>query len=219
MLTKARVQITFRVASESKGRAQDSTTQASTSSAGGLWLPCSLRHPPIDAFQQHAELGRSECGGSVRRRGPNKAALLKPLREQAKPLPIPPQRLEEITAPTAEYQNLPTERIALEHLLDQHGQAVKALAHGGDARREPNPRSGRRRDHRPDNAVNTRRSGSISTSLPTPITTPLASRISMRAPMLVCEAVKQGVGAAASAIRTGTKPHSPTPSASAAASN
>jgi len=41
------------------------------------------RRAPIDAFEQHRKLRRRECRcGASRRRGPNKATLLKPLGKQ-----------------------------------------------------------------------------------------------------------------------------------------
>src|SRR6266508_652378 len=182
--------------------------------SGGLRPPRAHRHPPINAFQQHAELGRRGCSTPVRRRRPNKAARLEPLRKQAKPLAIPPQHLQQITTPPAERKNLAAERIAPQLLLNQHGQAVKALAHVGNARGKPHARSGRRRNHRPASAVNTRRNGSTSTPLPTLITTPLGSRISM-----CCSTFADALATLSAASRTGTKPPSPSQPPIAAANN
>jgi len=68
---------------------------------------------------------------------------------------------------------------------------AKPLAHVGDARSKPHPRSRRRRDHCPS-GLNTRCSGSISTSRPTLITTPLARRISIARSTSVVRTIRIG---------------------------
>ena len=95
--------------------------------SGGLRLPRAHRHPPIDAFQQHAELGRRECCNAVRRRGPNKATLLQPLRKQAEPLSVPPQRFEQISTAPAEHKNLAAKRIAPQIVLHRMAKPSKPL--------------------------------------------------------------------------------------------
>src|SRR6266699_2665824 len=67
----------------------------------------------------------------------------------------------------------------------QHNRALRIIAHVGEARGKPDPRPGRRRDHRPASAANTRRNGSTSTAVLTPITIPFGSLISIgRSPAL-----------------------------------
>src|SRR6516165_161465 len=115
----------------------------------------------------------------MRRRRPHEAAPLQPLGEQTQALAVPPQRLQEIAAPSPKDEDLAAERVLPEPLLDQHGQAVEALAHVSVAGTEPHTRAGRRRDHRPVSAAKTRLSGSTATVSPTPITIPFGSLISI----------------------------------------
>ena len=51
---------------------------------------------------------------------------LQPLGEQASPLAIMPNDFDEIAATAAEDKEVPAMRIALERLLHQQGQPVKA---------------------------------------------------------------------------------------------
>src|SRR5262245_39368379 len=116
-------------------------------SAGSLRSPCVLRHPPIDAFQQIAELGRRDRHHPVRRRRPEETAPFQPLREQTHPLPVMPEYLDQSAAPATEHEQMPAVRIAPERLLHQERQAIKALAHIGVASRQPDPRATRDWDH------------------------------------------------------------------------
>src|SRR5882672_71209 len=113
----------------------------------GLWTPRVLRHAPIDAFQQIAELRRRDRDGSCRRRGPDEAAAFQPLGEQAHALAVVPQNLDQPAAPATENEKLPAVRIALELLLHQERQAIEAPPHVGVARCQPHPDAGRKRDH------------------------------------------------------------------------
>src|SRR5262245_40757630 len=61
-----------------------------------------------------------------------------------------PQHLDQPAAPAAEHEQVPVVRIALEHLLHQHGQPVEALAHVRMAGRQPHTPAARDRDHRRD---------------------------------------------------------------------
>src|SRR5215469_11433763 len=113
----------------------------------GLWTPRVLRHTPVDAFQQIAELRRRDRDGARRCRGPDEAATLQPLGEQAQALAVVPQNLDQPAATAAKHKKLPAVRIALELLLHQERQAVEASPHVGMARRQPHPDAGRKRDH------------------------------------------------------------------------
>ena len=53
----------------------------------------------------------------------------------------------QIAAPTPEDEEMPGERILLQHRLGLRGQRREALAHVRDPGREPDPRVGRHRDH------------------------------------------------------------------------
>src|SRR5918993_1448375 len=63
-----------------------------------------------------------------------------------------PENLQKITAPAAEDEDMPAERIPPQHFLDLQREAVHALAHVGAAGGEPDPRPARERDHRPASA-------------------------------------------------------------------
>src|SRR5215470_9855385 len=117
-------------------------------SAGSLWSPRVLRHPPIDAFQQIAELRRRDRHHTIRWRRPEEAASFQPLGEQAHPLPIMPEHFDQSAAPAAEHEQMPIVRIAPERLLHQQCQAIKSFAHVGMAGCQPDPRAARDRNHR-----------------------------------------------------------------------
>src|SRR5215468_12000453 len=113
----------------------------------GLWTPRVLRHAPVDAFQQIAELCRRDRDDTLRCRRPDEAATLQPLGEQAQALAVVPQDLDQPAAPTAKHEKLSTVWIALQLLLHQEAQAIKASPHVGMARRQPHPDASRKRDH------------------------------------------------------------------------
>jgi len=73
-------------------------------SAGRLWTPRALRHPPVDAFQQISQLRRRDRHRPIRvvprnGRWPDKTASFQPLREQAHALSIVPEHFEQSTTP------------------------------------------------------------------------------------------------------------------------
>src|SRR5260370_37093037 len=82
-----------------------------------LWTPRMLRHAPVDAFQQIAELRRRDRDDALRCRRPDEAAALQPLREQTHALPVVPQNLDQSAATSAKDKELAAVRIALELLL------------------------------------------------------------------------------------------------------
>ena len=55
--------------------------------------------------------------------------------------------LDQIAPAAPEHEEMPGERVLLQHSLSLRSQGRKALAHVGDARRQPDPRIGRNRDH------------------------------------------------------------------------
>src|SRR6266436_4885238 len=95
----------------------------------GLWTPRVLWHAPVDAFQQIAKLRRRDRDGARRRRGPDEAATLQPLGEQAQALAVVPQNLDQPTTPSAKHEKLSAVRIALELLL--HQEQLKRDPHSG----------------------------------------------------------------------------------------
>jgi hypothetical protein len=64
----------------------------------------------------------------VRRRRPEEAPPFQPLCEQAHPLPVMPEHLDQSAAPATEHEQMPTMRVAPERLLHLERQAIKALA-------------------------------------------------------------------------------------------
>src|SRR5580700_6440032 len=127
---------------------------ARASSPRRLWPPCPLRQPPVDPFQQIAELRRRDRHGSIRvlarcRRRPHEPATLQPLGKQAQALSVVPQNLDQSAAAAAEYEQVAGVGVALERLLHQQRQAIKAFAHIGMAARQPNLPPGGEWHHRP----------------------------------------------------------------------
>src|SRR5215469_3111497 len=65
-------------------------------------LHCQLRSlranrpPPVDPFEQHRQLCRRQGHRSTGRLRPHESAALQPLCEQAQPVSVPPQHLDEI---------------------------------------------------------------------------------------------------------------------------
>src|SRR5690606_572002 len=78
------------------------TTCKAKSSACRRRSPGLLRHAPVNAFEQIAELGRRDRDRAVGRRWPDEAAALELLREQAGALAVVPQNLDQIAASAAE---------------------------------------------------------------------------------------------------------------------
>src|SRR5215204_6435646 len=122
-------------------------------SARRLWAPRLLWQPPVDAFKQISQLCRRDRHRVIRAvarsaRRPDEAAALQPLRVQAHALAVVPQHLNQRTAPAAKDEQVPAMRIALELLLGQQRQSIKALAHVRVAGRKPHPNPARDRNHR-----------------------------------------------------------------------
>src|ERR1700720_677853 len=117
-------------------------------SAGCLRSPGLLRHPPVDAFEQIAELRRRYCHRSVGWLRPYEATPLQPLGKQAHALPVMPQHLDQPATAATKHEQMPAVWVTLERLLHQQRQAIKPLAHVGVASRQPNPCTTWGRDHR-----------------------------------------------------------------------
>ena len=92
---------------------------ATLMSSSGARTPSSLGMAPVDALEQVAELGRGDRDHPVSGRGPQEAALLQPLREQAEALPVVPEAFDEVAATASENEQMAIVRIALERLLYQ----------------------------------------------------------------------------------------------------
>src|SRR5690606_10376508 len=98
-----------------------------------LWSPGALGHAPVDALQQHRQLRGAQTDLTAIGLGPNKAALLQALAQQAQPLAIPPQQLDDVAASTTEDKHMATKWVLQQGLLRHSGQAIEALAHVGVA--------------------------------------------------------------------------------------
>src|SRR5258708_4932154 len=96
--------------------------------------------------------------------GPTKAPPRNPLGQPPHPLAAGPQPLDQPATLAAEHEQVPTVRVALQHLLHQQRQAVEATAHVRHTARQPYPRLRRQPDHRPTapSARNTRPSADSS---------------------------------------------------------
>jgi hypothetical protein len=90
-----------------------------------------------------------------------------------------PERLDQRTAPAAENVDIASERIPAQTFLHLQSQTPHAAAHIGMARCDPDPHTGRDRNHL-RNAASTRRNAAKFTSLPTRTCRPSPSSISIK---------------------------------------
>ena len=97
-------------------------------------------------------------------RRPNEPAPLQTLREQACALAVPPDDLDQITAPAAEDEHVPGKRVLLQHHLRLGRERGEPTPHVGHACRQPHAGVRRDRDH-PD-----QRLGIIGSADPQPVT-------------------------------------------------
>src|SRR6266566_4968197 len=84
------------------------------SSAGELRPPGSPRHPPVDPLEQHRELRPAQHHNALLSPRPHESAALQPLGEQAQPVAIPPQQLDQIAAAATTAKYVTRERILTE---------------------------------------------------------------------------------------------------------
>src|SRR6516165_5014101 len=113
--------------------------------------PRSFRRAPIEAFDQHRELRRSQSHRAARiaQRWPYEATLLQPLGEETEPVSVPEQDLDCVCLPAPEGKEMARERILLEHLLHHDCKAVESLSHVGSAERQVDLHAGRYDQHGP----------------------------------------------------------------------
>src|SRR5690348_12876200 len=136
----------------------------------------------------------------------NEPAAFQTLGIQRHAQPIMPEDLHQIAALAAKHVELASMRIAAQCLLDLQGQAIHAAAHVSRTGGQPDPHTGRRRNH-PRSAVTTRRNAATLTSCPTLMAVPSGSVISIGSPTLRSTRADKATLSAggASARRTGTK--------------
>src|SRR5215218_4940517 len=139
--------------------------QARSSSDRG-WTPSCLGMTPVDPRQKIAELGRRDRHRAVGCARPQKAAPFQPLREQARALAVVPDNLQQIAAAAAKEEQVATQRILPQHLLNPQRQAGEPLRRSvcpvashtrtpdgigiiaAPGHQGPGPRQRRRRQHR-----------------------------------------------------------------------
>src|SRR6201999_1629384 len=79
------------------------------------------------------------------------------------PDPVMPQGFDQRTRATAEHKDVARKRIAAKALLHQQRQAIHTFPHVGVAAGNPDPHTGRNRDHRRSSMASTRPSAAAST--------------------------------------------------------
>lgn len=102
--------------------------------------PCLLWHPPINPFQQHCQLRARDIDLPILGGRLNEAAFLQSLREQTRPLLIPPDDLQQITAPATEHKQMAGIWIFGQNLLGLRRKCVEPTPHARDTCRQPDPR-------------------------------------------------------------------------------
>src|SRR5580698_694 len=98
---------------------------------------CSYRPSPVDAFEQHRELRAAQRDDSFVRLRPDEAAPLETFGEQAEPVAVPPEQLDEVAAFAAEDEDVARERILFKYGLRDGAQTREAAPQVGDARGDP----------------------------------------------------------------------------------
>src|SRR5215217_553385 len=143
--------------------------QARSSSDRG-WTPSCLGMTPVDPRQKIAELGRRDRHRAVGCARPQKAAPFQPLREQARALAVVPDNLQQIAAAAAKAEQVATQRILPQHLLNLQRQAGEPFAQIRVPGRQPHPNARRDRNHRRSRTSRTRAKAAASTPAPTKLT-------------------------------------------------
>jgi hypothetical protein len=85
------------------------------------WSPRLLRMSPVDAGQKITKLRARDRHHAVRRARPQEAAAFQSLREQARPLAVMPDHLQQVAATTTEAKQMTAQRVAMQNLLDLQG--------------------------------------------------------------------------------------------------
>src|SRR6478672_676489 len=140
--------------------------------------------------------------------------MIKSLGVKRQSKPVMPDDFYQITPTPPEDEKIARMRVAPETFLDLQRQSVHAAAHVAHATRQPDPNTGRNRDHRPPSAATTRRSVRPSTSRSTRSRQPFGSSISISPSGRSTKPHDGGRPAVSVATATGTKrAASPTPRA------
>src|ERR1700730_17392970 len=105
------------------------------------------RRSPVDLFEQHRQLGAAQRHRTTCRLRPNKASALEPLAQQAEPVAIKPEDLQNVPSSATEDEDMTGERLLLEHRLHLGAESMKATAHVGHTSCDPDPCSCRKPNH------------------------------------------------------------------------
>src|SRR5262249_36092016 len=92
----------------------------------------------VDTLDQHRELRRRERNRAawLMHPRPHEGTTVYTLAEQAQPVSVPKQNLQNARLLAAKGKKVPGERILLQRLLHQHGKATHTLPHVGVAQRQ-----------------------------------------------------------------------------------
>jgi hypothetical protein len=95
--------------------------------------------PPVDPFEQIAELSGRDHQHAVGRRWPDEASLLQALGVERGAQPVVPEDLDQLAALAPKDVKIAGMRVALQRLLDAQGQRVHAAAHVRVTGCDPHP--------------------------------------------------------------------------------
>src|SRR5665213_1066103 len=109
--------------------------------SGALRPPRMLRVTPVDRLQQIAHLRSRQRDDAVHRHRPDKASTVHPFRVKRQSNSVMPQCLDQRAAPATEHEDISGERITTKAFLHQQCQTLHALAHVGEAGRNPDARA------------------------------------------------------------------------------
>gem|GEM_PF-6404218 len=99
---------------------------------------------PLD---EHGKLRLRQVRDTFFRCRPGKVSTLQNLVEQAEPLAVPPEKLDPVSALSAEAEDRARARRLLHHRLDQRGQTINATPHIGHSAGQIDPYIARWPDH------------------------------------------------------------------------
>src|SRR5437016_3128472 len=143
------------------------------------WLRGAHRSSPIDPLEQHRQLCRAQRHRAMGCLRPHEATALQALREQAQPIPAPPQNLYPIPGAASKHKQLPGEGILCKLRLHESRQTIEPLAHVGTAGGQPHLHACRQRNHPRTSSATTCLRTCRSTGPWTRMQAPLGNSISM----------------------------------------
>lgn len=94
------------------------------------WAPIdTCRAAPINPLNQHVKLRLRQVRDALFRRRPWKVSALQNLVEQAEPLAVPSEKLDPVSALSAEAEDCARARRLLHHRFNQRGQTINITPH------------------------------------------------------------------------------------------